>query len=102
MAGCEDENATRDSGFFGNFDDRAAHVVAAFGAHSVGWHRGAALRAIGDLTLLHPIVRATFASAAVAVFAFGDGHDVETKLGVTWTIFGPRRIRMARRSVNVS
>lgn len=55
-------------------DDSTTLIVSAFWADRVGRYRGAALRAVADLTLFHTIVRASFTSSAVRVFSFRDSH----------------------------
>jgi hypothetical protein len=61
-------------------DDSAALVIATFWTDRMGRDCNAALRAIADLTLLHVVVRASFAGTAVGVFAFGDSHRWEVRI----------------------
>lgn len=65
-------------------DKRSALIITAFRANRVRRHRTAALRAIGDLTLLDTVMAATFAGSTIAVFSLGDSHGC---LGVSMESF---------------
>ena len=60
---------------FFDFDDRAAHVGAAFGANHVRGHGGAALPAIGQLPGLFGVVRPPAAGFRIRLSALWNGHD---------------------------